>query len=146
MLRAPYPSLSWYHRFTPSTYASMLTCVFFSVPPSISPFSFGNLPLNAGVIAQLQCIVAYGDLPISTSWVYPDSDHVTTLKVADRVSLLTINELSAKHSGNYTCIASNAAGRTAFMTPLVINGLSRQWGVDCTNLSLSVCLSVSASC
>lgn len=56
--------------------------------------------------------------------VYPDSDHITTLKVADRVSLLMINELNAKPSGNYTCIASNAAGRTTFITPLVINGLS----------------------
>jgi len=82
------------------------------------------LPLNAGVIAQLQCIVAYGDLPITISWVYPNSDHVTTMKVADRVSLLMISELNAKHSGNYTCIASNDAGRTTFTTPLVINGLS----------------------
>nr|CAD7199658.1 unnamed protein product [Timema douglasi] len=97
-----------------------------NVPPSISPFSFGNLPMNAGVVAQIQCIVAYGDLPVTISWKFPgdnapSSSGVTTMKIADRVSILMIAAVTSKHSGNYTCVASNDAGRETFSTPLIIN-------------------------
>nr|CAD7258839.1 unnamed protein product [Timema shepardi] len=97
-----------------------------NVPPSISPFSFGYLPMNAGVVAQIQCIVAYGDLPVAISWKFPgdnalSSSGVTTMKIADRVSILMIAAVTSKHSGNYTCVASNDAGRETFSAPLIIN-------------------------
>lgn len=98
-----------------------------SVPPSIAPFSFGDIPLNSGVFAQLQCIVTYGDLPINISWSFSGEQienqvGISTMKVADRVSLLMINAVMAYHAGNYTCIASNPAATSTYTTSLIVNG------------------------
>jgi hypothetical protein len=109
---------------TPNTYVLLLTFPPPPVPPSISPFTFCNSLLSVGVFAQLQHVIISGDVPIIMLWVYLNSDLVTTIKDADLVCLLMIGELNAKHTGSYTCIASNFSGRTTFTTPFVINSLS----------------------
>lgn len=89
--------------------------------------------MNAGGFANLQCIVGSGDLPINITWSHPGDHQVrsvaesqrprtTTTKVADRVSMLTIEVLSADHAGNYTCIAKNPAATAEYTTALEING------------------------
>lgn len=37
-------------------------------------------------------------------------------------SSLILDQVSAQHSGNYTCIAGNIAGRERYDVPLTVNG------------------------
>lgn len=40
----------------------------FSVPPRVTPFDFEDNPLHSGDYAQLNCLVAVGDLPLNIDW------------------------------------------------------------------------------
>lgn len=98
-----------------------------SVPPTIQQFSFTKLPMNAGEFANLQCIVPTGDLPLNIRWSYPGeemggSSGVLAKKVADRVSMLMISIITARHAGQYVCTAENAAGTVSHSTTLTVNG------------------------
>ena len=97
------------------------------MPPVISPFSFGSLPLNAGEIAQLQCLVPTGDLPLAVAWAFPGADApsargVSTMALSERISLLMIGAVDTRHIGNYTCTARNAAGAVSYTAPLTVKG------------------------
>lgn len=97
-------------------------------PPTINPFYFGELPLPVGQIAQLQCVVPSGDLPLNISWAFPGDDAavargVTVMKLAERVSLLMIGAVDPRHVGNYTCVASNAAAAASYSAPLAVKGV-----------------------
>jgi hypothetical protein len=83
--------------------------------------------MNAGEFANLQCIVPVGDLPLKIRWTYPGeriggASGVLVKKVADRVSMLMITAITARHAGKYVCTAENAAGSTSYATSLVVNG------------------------
>ncbi|KAK0078989.1 hypothetical protein PV325_001870 [Microctonus aethiopoides] len=96
------------------------------VPPTVQQFSFTKLPMNAGEFANLQCIVPTGDLPLAIRWNYPGkeiggSSGVIAKKVADRVSMLMISTITAKHAGDYICTAENAAGTSSYSTQLTVN-------------------------
>ncbi|XP_076173885.1 Down syndrome cell adhesion molecule 1 isoform X24 [Ptiloglossa arizonensis] len=96
------------------------------VPPTIQQFSFTKLPMNAGEFANLQCIVPTGDLPLNIRWSYPGeemggSSGVLAKKVADRVSMLMISVITARHAGEYVCTAENAAGTASHSTTLTVN-------------------------
>lgn len=93
-----------------------------------------KLPMNAGEFANLQCIVPTGDLPLNIRWSYPGeemggSSGVLAKKVADRVSMLMISVITARHAGEYVCTAENAAGTSSHSTVLTVNG-----SVTTTNL------------
>ncbi|XP_033326682.1 Down syndrome cell adhesion molecule 1 isoform X43 [Megalopta genalis] len=96
------------------------------VPPTIQQFSFTKLPMNAGEFENLQCIVPTGDLPLNIRWSYPGeemggSSGVLAKKVADRVSMLMISVITARHAGEYVCTAENAAGTASHSTTLTVN-------------------------
>lgn len=98
-----------------------------SVPPVVQEFAFTKLPMNAGEFANLQCIVSSGDLPLNIRWSYPGeemggSSGVLAKKVADRVSMLMISIIAARHAGEYVCTAENAAGTASHSTVLTVNG------------------------
>lgn len=83
--------------------------------------------MNAYEFANLQCIVPSGDFPLSVRWNYPGEEMggasgVLTKKVADRVSMLMIPVIAARHAGEYTCTAQNAAGIVSHSTFLIVNG------------------------
>lgn len=83
--------------------------------------------MNAGEFANLQCIVPTGDLPLNIRWSYPGeemggSSGVLAKKVADRVSMLMISVITARHAGEYVCTAENAAGTSSHSTILTVNG------------------------
>lgn len=83
--------------------------------------------MNAGEFANLQCIVPTGDLPLNIRWGYPGEEMggasgVLTKKVADRVSMLMISVIAARHAGEYVCTAENAAGTASHSTLLTVNG------------------------
>lgn len=98
----------------------------FEVPPSISPFTFGNLPMNAGGFALVQCAVTTGDVPLNITWQHPGEvvqrPKVTVTKMGDRAAMLVIDVLTADHSGNYTCVATNMAASSSYTAQLHING------------------------
>lgn len=96
------------------------------VLPHIIPFSLDE-EVNNGESIQLNCHVSKGDKPLKISWSFHGeelSSHmgITTTKIGDRTSLLTIASAMAAHNGNYTCTASNAAGNTSHTATIRING------------------------
>lgn len=83
--------------------------------------------MNAGEFANLQCTVPSGDLPLTIRWRFPGveiggASGVLEKKVADRVSMLMISAITARHAGEYTCSAENAAGLASHTTLLTVNG------------------------
>lgn len=70
-----------------------------------------------------------GDLPIEMAWAL-NGEPITRKNHVDisisstgkRVSLMTIEAVSARHAGEYTCTASNAAGATSYSATLAVNG------------------------
>lgn len=100
---------------------------FWSVPPQIFPFEFGE-SLNEGETASLQCSITKGDNPVEINWYIngkPTSyyEGVYTGKLGKRMSSLSIESVGADHSGDYTCSATNTAGSTNFTTTLSVNGI-----------------------
>lgn len=98
------------------------------MPPRITPFSFEDGAFLPGQYATVQCVIPEGDLPIYIKWLFngsPISDAmgVTIMKAGKRMSILTIDNLSAYNSGRYICKAENSAGMAAYATELTINGL-----------------------
>lgn len=95
-------------------------------PPKISAFAFEE-EIFSGDDAQLLCYVAKGDLPLTIRWNFHDKEishvmGVTTMKVGSRSSILTITSASHGHSGDYTCDASNAAGKQTYTASLIVHG------------------------
>ncbi|XP_044595954.1 Down syndrome cell adhesion molecule-like protein Dscam2 isoform X29 [Cotesia glomerata] len=97
------------------------------VAPQILPLSFGDEPVNAGDLASIQCAVSKGDFPLEITWIfkgYPIGSDRSDIIVSDsgkRVKQLTIDAVAARHAGEYTCIASNAAGSSSHSAVLDVN-------------------------
>ncbi|XP_059046488.1 cell adhesion molecule DSCAM isoform X7 [Achroia grisella] len=85
-----------------------------NVPPHIVPFE-AEEPVFAGESVQLNCHVSKGDIPLTITWSFHGeelSSHqgITTMKIGERSSLLTISSATASNSGEYWCHAANRAG------------------------------------
>ncbi|XP_076173898.1 Down syndrome cell adhesion molecule 1 isoform X36 [Ptiloglossa arizonensis] len=98
------------------------------VAPQIAPFSIGDEPANWGEAVSAVCTVVKGDLPIDVSWALNgepigNENHgdVSISSTGKRVSLMTIDAVNARHAGEYTCTASNAAGATSYSSILAVN-------------------------
>lgn len=70
-----------------------------------------------------------GDLPIEVSWALngepitkENYGDVSIARNSKRVSVMTIEAVSPRHAGEYTCTASNAAGATSYSAVLAVNG------------------------
>lgn len=117
------------------TYLIFLIPVFFlflffiiQVPPKISPFSFGDDAMNSGDTVSVQCTIAGGDLPLEVRWTLNDRPlepylEIITQKLGKRINNLIIDSVSAKHAGNYTCIAENSAGFAQYSSELMVIGM-----------------------
>ncbi|XP_036142536.1 Down syndrome cell adhesion molecule-like protein Dscam2 isoform X49 [Monomorium pharaonis] len=97
------------------------------VSPQIGPISFGEEPANAGDLVSVQCVVTKGDSPLEITWTFdgrPIQSYHSDVIVSDtgkRVKQLTIESVAARHAGEYTCIASNAAGSVSHSATLDVN-------------------------
>lgn len=83
----------------------------------------------AGESIQLICHVSKGDRPLQISWsVHGEefSSHlgISTTKIGETTSLLTISSTMEAHSSNYTCSATNPAGSTSYTAQVHINGIA----------------------
>lgn len=113
------------------------------VLPHIIPFDVEE-DVNTGDSVQLNCHVSKGDKPLKITWNFHGeelSSHmgITTTKIGDRSSILTIVSVMAAHSGNYTCTAQNAAGTVSYTAVVHVNGtnmpiLSPSFFLDTNNI------------
>ncbi|KAK1126108.1 hypothetical protein K0M31_004749 [Melipona bicolor] len=98
-----------------------------NVSPQIAPISFGEEPVNAGDLVSVQCVVTKGDSPLEITWTFEsqpirtDRMDVIVSSSGKRVKQLTIESVAARHAGEYTCVASNAAGSTSHSAKLDVN-------------------------
>lgn len=87
-------------------------------------------PANWGETVTATCTILKGDQPIQIEWALngqPISHDFSdiTIVTSKRVSLLTIDAVTASHAGEYTCVASNTAGGTSYSASLAVNGTIR---------------------
>ncbi|KAF0295703.1 Titin [Amphibalanus amphitrite] len=95
-----------------------------ALPPEIFPFPALDALMD-GDDASLTCYAYKGDTPMTISWTFHGRDvsmerQFTTQAVGTRTKMLVIPAVSHGHSGTYTCIAKNAAGRAEYSTQLVV--------------------------
>lgn len=84
--------------------------------------------MNNGETVSVQCTIAGGDLPLEVSWTLNGRPlepylEIITQKMGKRINSLIIDSVSAKHAGNYTCIAENAAGLAQYSAELMVIGI-----------------------
>lgn len=95
--------------------------------PHITPFEVDE-DINLGDSVQMNCHISKGDRPVKISWNFngralPSGLGITTQKLGDRSSVLTISNVLAHHNGEYTCIAKNGAGVVNYTASVHINGI-----------------------
>ena len=100
---------------------------FYPEPPKVLPITFGQETVDEGEFAQLICIVVKGDEPLSITWSMQGArvnsgPTISTTMLGTRTSMLTIDSVGHRHSGEYTCVASNRAGSEKQSTELKVNG------------------------
>ncbi|KAJ8673981.1 hypothetical protein QAD02_005243 [Eretmocerus hayati] len=101
------------------------------VPPIIEPFHFQE-GLSEGMRTRTVCGVSAGDPPLTISWLKDgQSPFPLPAKLASVVnvsqldlysSLLSISNLAAEHSGDYTCVAANPAAEVRYTAKLQVKG------------------------
>ncbi|XP_066996259.2 cell adhesion molecule Dscam2 [Anabrus simplex] len=112
-----------------------------NVPPAITPFSFGEL--SAGERVRVTCSVKRGDPPLYITWLKDARSLPTTpgphddldliiQDVEEYSSVLAIRSVSSRHSGNYTCVASNRARNTTYTAQLLVT-VPPTWVVEPKN-------------
>ena len=104
------------------------TCYYVALePPVLTPMSFGKDIVNEGDFGQLVCTVIRGDPPFSFQWsLQGDIVHtgpgLSTSQIGGRTSMLMINSVGHRHSGQYTCSVGNTAGSVSVSAELKVNG------------------------
>jgi hypothetical protein len=74
-----------------------------------------------------------GDLPLDIWWTFTQSDNsmshnlttndgVVIMRTTQKVSMLAIDAVKARHMGKYSCFAQNKGGSSQHSTYLAING------------------------
>ncbi|KAA0183304.1 hypothetical protein HAZT_HAZT010785 [Hyalella azteca] len=76
--------------------------------------------------AQSSCFVQEGDLPLEIHWEKNSqrlrlSANVKVNQLDDFTFILTITEAVSEDAGNYSCVATNAAGAVATFAVLTVN-------------------------
>jgi hypothetical protein len=100
--------------------------VIFPVLPKLKQFSIDEEPLYYEESFQLTCSVIHGDSPFTFEWLFQNKsiENLFDIKVenAKKKSGLSIDSVSAKHAGDYTCKVLNSAGFSTITTTLVVKG------------------------
>lgn len=79
-------------------------------------------------MAQLVCLVRRGDEPLRITWslkgdIISSEPAMTTTMIGTRTSMLMISSVGYRHSGTYTCNASNKAGTASYSAELKVKGI-----------------------
>ncbi|XP_022821445.1 Down syndrome cell adhesion molecule-like protein Dscam2 [Spodoptera litura] len=104
-------------------YAQKDVQIFVRNPPKIAGFSF-PLDLVEGSSIQVLCGITSGDKPVYFSWL-KDGQHIPSglqvqEKSLDEFSFLIFSHVTSKHSGDYTCVASNSAAEVNHTARLAV--------------------------
>lgn len=88
----------------------------------------------------MNCHVSKGDQPVKMIWMFNGQNltarmGVTTQNIGSRTSLLTISNVLDIHSGNYTCMASNAAGTVNHTAVVQVKGTYKTRTTACFSVS-----------
>lgn len=108
-------------------------CTYLILPlaiPHIIPFSFGEESINEGDTMAVNCMISKGDLPLQIEWQHNGlliprqsiTSGINILDMSARLSTLNFEYIRGEHRGNYTCVATNPAGRVESTAELNING------------------------
>lgn len=101
--------------------------------PSINPFSFGDDEFNFDDTVSAVCTITKGDVPMKLWWTFKGdnddiphnlttNDGIVITRNSQKMSVLGIEAVKARHKGNYTCHAQNRAGVSEQSSYLSING------------------------
>ncbi|XP_058457694.1 cell adhesion molecule Dscam2 isoform X15 [Malaya genurostris] len=110
------------------------------VPPKLNPFHSSILSLNVGDRASITCSVIKGDVPLTITWrkdgrPIDPSQRMSVTQVDQYNSILVIENLSADHTGNYSCVVRNTASETEGSQALLVN-VPPRWIVEPTDVSV----------
>lgn len=91
-------------------------------------------PVSYGDSIQLNCHVTKGDKPYSLTWTVHGKEMssgsgIETTRVGNDTSLLTVAFADFSSAGNYTCIASNAAGKTSYTAEILVDGIIKKFSL-----------------
>ncbi|XP_015601116.1 Down syndrome cell adhesion molecule-like protein Dscam2 isoform X2 [Cephus cinctus] len=133
------------------------------VPPRISPFYFED-GVTEGMRTQLMCTTSEGDEPFNITWLMDskpiqvressDGSTETVAGTSNNIqisnytpfsSILMISNVTARHSGNYTCLISNVAGVAEHSTSLSV-AVPPRWTVEPIDQTAIVGHGVSIAC
>ena len=85
---------------------------------------------RAGMRAQASCVIQEGDRPLKMAWqkngqpLDIEKGSVWISQIDTLSSILVIERAEAKHSGNYSCLATNAAKTSSTTAELIVSGRS----------------------
>ncbi|XP_069681715.1 cell adhesion molecule Dscam1-like isoform X3 [Periplaneta americana] len=117
-------------------------------PPQIAPFQFPS-NLQEGMRAQVSCSIISGDFPITITWRKDGGPLPQEADVHEQqhqfVSNLMFTDLAARHSGHYTCIASNAAAVANYTAKLIVR-VAPTWLIEPQDISVLFQHPVSLHC
>ncbi|CAB3249112.1 unnamed protein product [Arctia plantaginis] len=117
-------------------------------PPVLSPIVFPP-GLRAGDRSQLTCTVTSGDMPVYFSWLKDQMPISSALQVDERgaefYSMLLFKSLTAAHSGIYTCVVTNTAGKANMSAELAIK-VPPFWQIEPTDTAVLLNGSLTVSC
>ena len=132
---------NYINRYQLEVFSCQNNCPFYSLiyfylclclePPQLAPFQFPSETVDEGKYVQISCSVVSGDEPLQISWslhgdgISSDPSIITTM-IGTRSSILIISKVGYRHSGEYTCRASNSAGSVTHSDILKVNGNHRK--------------------
>ena len=89
--------------------------------------------MNLDESVSVVCSIVKGDTPLKIWWTFnrdvnsfyenlTSNDGVVISRNSQKLSVLAIEQIKARHRGNYTCYASNKGGTTQTHAYLALNG------------------------
>ncbi|CAG5008727.1 unnamed protein product [Parnassius apollo] len=129
-------------------YAQKDVQIFVRNPPKIAGFSF-PADLVEGSSIQVLCGITSGDKPVYFSWL-KDGQHIPSNlqvqeKSLDEFSFLIFSHVTSKHSGEYTCVASNNAAEVNHTARLAVK-VAPSWMYEPQDVSALLGTQIIAQC
>ncbi|RVE43549.1 hypothetical protein evm_011807 [Chilo suppressalis] len=129
-------------------YAQKDIQIFVRNPPKIAGFSFPT-DLVEGSSVQVLCGITSGDKPVYFSWL-KDGQHIPSNlqvqeKSLDEFSFLIFSHVTSKHSGEYTCVASNSAAEVNHTARLAVK-VAPSWVYEPQDVSALLGTQILAHC
>lgn len=94
--------------------------------PKVQPLLFPP-NVKSGLSTRTICTVERGEKPLNFIWKYnnreiTDSELSVTINSFEDYTVLIIDPVSSKNSGNYTCVVKNVKGEDSFTATLLVQG------------------------